>query len=432
MLHGEIAPVKKDTFELTSMQKTHLLEVQDFTEQGPGTIVRDFEALLNLIGDQGLPATPAHQLTIKTLETINQRLTHPLTLNLKRALQKSYPHINGLYLLLRASGLSVIETSGKKVWIKMDRQTLESWRSLNEAERYFALLEAWWGRATEEIIGERKQRFMTIPMKIQKFIEYLTKIGIKKIQHRDEGHMLRYYPGLHNLALMELFGLVSISPAPQTQSQGWEPQHIAMTDWGQALVGSYIEFIMESLSSDAKLDSLIPALAVLYDPIVGFAQWSQAVRPLIKEWRRDLEIAEFQFQPGPQVFKVSLAKDCWRRIAIRGDASMDDLAAAILRAFDFDDDHLYRFSYQDRFGRVVEIDDGRLEEPDEISADQVKVGNLPLTENMRIHFLYDFGDNWEFTLETERVNPDLKIKNPKVLEKHGKAPEQYPEFNEDG
>jgi hypothetical protein len=93
---------------------------------------------------------------------------------------------------------------------------------------------------------------------------------------------------------------------------------------------------------------------------------------------------------------------------------------------------LYRFSYQDRFGRVVEIDDGRLEEPDEISADQVKVGNLPLTENMRIHFLYDFGDNWEFTLETERVNPDLKIKNSKVLEKHGKAPEQYPEFNEDG
>jgi hypothetical protein len=419
--------MQKDNFGLTTTQKNRLLEAQEFSQEGPGTIVRDFEMLLNLIGDQGLPATPAHQLALKNLEMINQRLTHPLELKLKRALQKSYPHINGLYLLLRASGLGVIDTSGKKVWIRLDSETLESWRSLNEAERYFALLEAWWGRASEEIIGEHANRFITIPIKIKGFIEYFIKTDGMKNGRPDDVYMLRYYPGLHNLGLMELFGLVAIRPAPPVEGQGWEPQHIAITDWGQALIGNYMEFIAEALVTDAKLDASIPTLAVLYDPMVGFAQWRRMVQPLIRGWRHDLEVADLEFQRGTHIFKVSLDKNCWRRIAIRGKAFCDELAAAILQAFDFDDEHLYQFSYQDRFGRAIRIDDPHVSS--EVAfADEVKIGDLPLNENTRLHFRYDFADNWRFTLETETVNADLTLKKPKILEKHGKAPKQYPDW----
>jgi hypothetical protein len=80
---------KAHAFELTPTQ-TNLLEAQDFERRAPGTLLRDFEALLNLIGDQGMPVTPAHLFAMNCLETINRNLTYPLELRLKRAMQKSY------------------------------------------------------------------------------------------------------------------------------------------------------------------------------------------------------------------------------------------------------------------------------------------------------------------------------------------------------
>ncbi len=44
---------------------------------------------------------------------------------------------------------------------------------------------------------------------------------------------------------------------------------------------------------------------------------------------------------------------------------------------------------------------------------------------MHIGFLFDFGDNWEFKIQTEGLNVESAIRKPRVLEKHGKAPEQY-------
>jgi hypothetical protein len=91
-------------------EQVRVLETVDFDRQPPGTVLRDFETLLDLLGDSGLPLTPAQRFTMKSLETINRNLTHPLDLRLQRAAQQSYPHINGLYLLLRASGLSLVDT----------------------------------------------------------------------------------------------------------------------------------------------------------------------------------------------------------------------------------------------------------------------------------------------------------------------------------
>jgi len=150
------------------------------------------------------------------------------------------------------------------------------------------------------------------------------------------------------------------------------------------------------------------------------------MRPHIEGWRKDLEIPEPPFQPGPHLFKVSLGAGCWRRIAIGGDASLEELAATILDAFSFDPDHLYRFSYKDRFGRSVEIHHPySAGDIDSASAAEVTVGDLPLYQGMRIGFLFDFGDRWDFDIQTENVNVDSMIAKPQVLERHGEAPEQY-------
>jgi hypothetical protein len=241
-------------FEERTSSRIRLLETQDFEQQAPGTVVQDFETLLSLMGDQGLPVTPSHRFAIKSLETINRSLTHPLDLGLKRAVQKSYPHINGLYLLLRATGLALIDAKLKKPRIKLDSQLMEAWRSLNAAERYFALLKAWWGRATEEIIGERGWASGEILEKTLTFIERFPKTGTLTVSAPQDVETLRYRPGLHNLALLELFGLLEIRLGSLAEGRGWRPERMRLTDWGKALLGSYADFLQQSPDQEKKMD----------------------------------------------------------------------------------------------------------------------------------------------------------------------------------
>ncbi|MTW22570.1 IS1096 element passenger TnpR family protein [Allochromatium palmeri] len=403
----------------------HQFDAPDFERQPPGTILRDFDALLDLIGDQGLPLTPGHLFAMKTLETINQRLAHPLELGLKRAMQKSYPHINGLYLVLRASGLARIDMASKKPRLHLDPVVLASWSALNGAERYFALLKAWWGRSSEGVIGEFESWGGDASMKIVTFLQRLPDAGLT-FKTPQDADWLRYSPGLHHLALLELFGLLDLRAMPPVAGKGWQPERIGLTEWGRSLLGHFAGFMRQPWAPEAESATPIHDAGDFFDPLARFEHWSQLVRPQIPDWRQELEIPASPFQPGQHLFKVSLGAGCWRRIAIGGDAHLDALAATILTAFDFDDtDHLYRFSYQDRFGGTIAIDHPDLAGESDNVADEVKVGDLSLCEGMRISFLFDFGDDWRFELLVERVNAESKSQEPQVLEVHGAAPVQY-------
>ncbi|NEX19467.1 plasmid pRiA4b ORF-3 family protein [Thiorhodococcus mannitoliphagus] len=405
----------------------HQLDTPDFERQPPGSILHDFEALLGLIGDQGLPVTPGHQFAMKTLESINQHLTHPLELGLKRAMQKSYPHINGLYLVLRASGLAWIDTASKKPRLHLDPAVLASWCSLNAAERYFALLKAWWGRSSEEMIGERESWGGDASMRVVQFLKMLPNRGPLTFETPQDAELLRYSPGIHHLALLDLFGLVELRAMPPMEGKGWQPERVDLSAWGRALLGHFAAFMrQQSLVPEAESDMPILDTADFFDSLARFEHWSQLVRPQIPDWRQELEIPEPPFQAGQHLFKVSLGADCWRRIAIGGETDVDDLADTILAAFDFDDsDHLYRFSYQGRFGRTIAIDHPNLAGESEYVADEIKVGDLALRAGMRIDFLFDFGDRWRFELTVEQVSDGPASQEPQLLEAHVRAPVQY-------
>ena len=40
-------------------------------------------------------------------------------------------------------------------------------------------------------------------------------------------------------------------------------------------------------------------------------------------------------------------------------------------------------------------------------------------------YVFDFGDWWEFDVTLERVDPEMLIEEPVVLEQHGEPPSQY-------
>ena len=103
-----------------SRQHERLLRKTVMDENGPGTMLHDFDAFLAFVEEGELPLTGMHQLPRRVLPDLNARLARPLQIGLTRPLQKSYPHVHGLYLLLRASGLTVVQGTDRKPLLGVD------------------------------------------------------------------------------------------------------------------------------------------------------------------------------------------------------------------------------------------------------------------------------------------------------------------------
>jgi len=139
-------------------------------------------------------------------------------------------------------------------------------------------------------------------------------------------------------------------------------------------------------------------------------------------------------QPGPAHFqghtcRVARGPGIWRRLAVPPDISLDGLAGAILRAFKFDSDHLYDFRYRDQRGKLrvyhhPYTDEGPF-------TPEIAVGETDLALKDKMHFTFDYGDNWEFEVRLEQIESEpCRRQRVKVMASARKAPEQYPSFEE--
>ena len=405
-----------------SPEKEEILHNQVVDENGPGTILRDFETVLGFVGPEGIRATPRHGFfPTKLLRQLNSQMTHPIRIDLKRPRQKSYPYINGLYLLLRATALAITEGGGTKCILVLDDTLFQSWRSLNPTERYFTLLETWLLKGAPEMLGEPGSGFYDSHFSKWLFLfRNIPDRGLKIAGDKDKERYINYLPGLYTIALLDLFGLLSVDHAKPEKGKGWRIAGVRRTPFGNALLAA--------LSDYFHSDEYYWNLGIKKD--VVFGQLQPIVQPYFPEWRNSLAIpAEPEFQDGVYVFKVSLGS-VWRRIAIPGQMNFDSLSSSILNAFDFDHDHLYEFSYQNRMGILNRINHPYTDNPP--FTDEVLIGDLALKPGNVITYLFDFGDNWKFDVKLECIDPvDDKIKKPVVLETRGTAPEQYPRWDEE-
>lgn len=146
------------------------------------------------------------------------------------------------------------------------------------------------------------------------------------------------------------------------------------------------------------------------------------------------------------VLKVVLTgwEDVWRRIAIRGNQTLDDLHEAIYKAFDRYDEHLYSF-YLPKPGskgraRIRDAkeyacpfmgDDDQFGDEPPGNAAEAEMSSLGLKPRRKFHYLFDFGDEWWHDIAVEQIDAAAERgKYPRVLEKHGESPPQYPDFDE--
>ena len=218
---------------------------------------------------------------------------------------------------------------------------------------------------------------------------------------------------MHNLALLELFGLVEVGHGSPEQGKGWCIETVARTALGDALLAALHAGFFGDVDNLLALES---------EEKVPFGVVQQALQPYFPAWRKNLSVPEWSFREGAHVFKVSLGP-IWRRIAVPARLTLDDLASAILNAVRFDHDHLYLFSYRNRFGVEDQVHHPYSDEGP--AADEVAIGDMPLRVGQTMTFLFDFGDRWEFDVALEHVDPEMEIEKPVVLEKHGNPPKQY-------
>ncbi len=409
--------IEKPTLQPEDKTTLQNLTIDDFS---PGTILHDFDALLNLLKAGPLAITTSGQLPLASVTEINALLTHPVQLGLQRPQQKSYPPVLGLYLLLRASGLTSLGGTTKRPLLLLEDSVYQQWTKMNPTERFGTLLETWILRGKKEFLGDRPSFFDAIPnnlMNASMFFLKIPKEGQGFTGHKTDLQGLSYIPGLHNLGLMSLFGMIDIDTFPPEPGEGWRLKMIRRTATGTALLRVlYVLFLDE-------LDSILDDEAEEEIEALPFHSLQPALQPYFPAWKNTLTFHEAAFRAGTYTFKVSLGQ-VWRRIAIDASESLDRLASIILDGFKFEDDHLYEFSYKNRYGleeRVAHpfMDEGPFT-PD------IKIGDVFLPIGQTMTFLFDFGDNWQFAMMLESVDATKATSKSRIIEKKGKAPEQYP------
>lgn len=390
------------------------LASQNIDEGGLGSILVDFELLLSFIEDGVRSTGKYHLLPMGQLSELDQRMTNPLRPRLKRPQQRSYPHLNGLYLLLRATQLGIAEGYGKSSGkLTLNSAMYKQWLQLNPTERYFNLLEAWLRRSCWDAVGLRgggqmnhvalnaRDLWISIPTAGRRFSR----------KEGGQGALLYSLERSCTLALLELFGLMAVERAEPDEGQSWRVTEVRHTPFGDELLQIVFNEIEQELFAHQNCTA-------------EFGHWQPILRSYFPRWVNNLMIAEPKFRDGAYYFKVSLGKP-WRRIAIPAKSDLDDLAECIIRAFDFDGDHLYGFQFAARDGHQIHVEHPEIDDA-ETHTDKLTIGELPLSERQSMQFEYDFGSNWQFEVQLERIEPEgAKISKPTIVESRGKAPVEY-------
>lgn len=190
------------------------LRDQTITGDQPGTVLHDFRVLLDVLGTKGVQAAGKYNLLpIKIIGDLDSRLSRPLRLasKMKRPQIRSHPYIQGLNLLLRASGLSRVEGVGDKARLVLDPEMMVQWDRLNPTEQYFHLLEAWLRHGRPEMVGERASPFGEMLSDCLLTWRHVRTHGQRfDVKRPQDVYLFGISRDFYKLALMDLFRLVGV------------------------------------------------------------------------------------------------------------------------------------------------------------------------------------------------------------------------------
>lgn len=377
------------------------------------TAVADFERLLQYaVEHKGIPVSENYSLFVmKTLPTLNMLLANPIKQNQQRPLQKNFPHLHALNAMLRLSGLAHIMQNKNERLLMIDEAAYQSWNSLTNIEKYWNLLPILILPKFSEALGERESFISSHSCLMWLVHSAHDEFSFETFQDQKK---FAYTIPNHYLGFFDLFGFVTIERAEPELGRGWRFTSIKPTAFGITIANLMLKNRAKMISDCLEEESITEVRRIFHT----------AMSSEIPSWNHNLIIFPPKPAVGLHIFKVSLHKS-WKIIAIDAEETLSTLAYTILDAFDFDSDHLYYFDYADWRGVPKKIYHEYVSDAEHL-VDDYTIGSLNLQIGQSMTFLFDFGDNWEFNLCLEELNPAEVIDQPKVL-KSGRnpAPVQY-------
>jgi len=151
-------------------------------------------------------------------------------------------------------------------------------------------------------------------------------------------------------------------------------------------------------------------------------------------------------RPDRNVYRIKVAlmgnKRIYRKIAIRGDHTLDDLHEAVFYAFDREEEHMYSFFFPasaTKSKRVI-MNSPEFSPSDpwgsqtvsgESDTAKTTISSLGLMMKQKFYYLFDWGDEWWHELTFEGVCSTEVNTLPVVTVRKGESPSQYPDFEDE-
>jgi hypothetical protein len=460
------------------------LTAQQISPGDPGTILKDVNALLEFVGPDGIITNSDNaSLPSKLLPELNAKAAYSIELSLKRPLLRDYPNLAGIFVLLRV--MDLLQMKGNR--LAVCPAAWDGWRGLNFTEQYFALLETLLFQAQSSVLGA-KTNYREEPQSFAMATVFLSQLN-ERWSYYDHYDSVRYLgpqgelPTWHLFAQQQL-GLIEIRPREFIEQErrdwggrGWLVGGARLTAWGTAVTWALLEAwekmedetasVNDQATSEAdELPAGFGGMALpLFDlpgaqesdpparpegsqaeedaedepaeskPAAEFGMLQPIFHPYFPEWQKVYARPTREVRRGAHIFKVTLAGwqggggGIWRRLAVPPNCSLDGLAGAILDAFKFDSDHMYDFRYRDQRGKPQVYNHPYTSEGPFTT--EIAVGELEMAIKDTMIFTFDYGDNWQFAVRLEQIEAKAcRQQRVKVIASAGKAPAQYPSFEE--
>ncbi|MDC3417434.1 plasmid pRiA4b ORF-3 family protein [Aquibacillus salsiterrae] len=406
----------------------------------PSSIIKDFRIYLTYLQKNKIKLTKANAyFTKKDLLAIYSLITHDNIEVPKHSTQIGYPKIHLFYhLSINLDFIRIKRTQTSALALVQSKQ-IDEFMELTSTEQYVTLLEVFWMETDwEDLQGET---WNIEPNNVDLLFEELENYPANKViqlkQYKDiENTVYRYgqffyYFSYFGFWTFEIDEIESNKPdrPKRTVAQSimltpffkqvshilletWYPYQEKKLDQSFHLLTNLFNLpneIMEEINLE-KPQSKISLISLL-KPLFPSGQLNTTLKKQVS------------FIRGTYLLKVKLHQSCWRVLELSSSHTLLDVHNLIQMAFNFDDDHLYAF-YMDgkKFSKHHYIAPMGSEGP---YVDEVKIGDMNLYEEQSFLYLFDFGDEWEFDIQVEKIIEGEEVPNPRIKDEYGKAPNQY-------
>jgi hypothetical protein len=413
------------------------------TEDWPTPIIKDYDHFLVKVQEPSAYLTKTKfWLNRATLYSLNQDVLTLQTNATPKTDQIYYPLLNFFYhISLSANLLQVVRVKAK--FRLKATNLLSEYQQLSHAEKFFALFEAFWVNCDWVDMSKNVGYASDIPQN-NHFFEVLWSIPAnKEISIKEFSKRTGYYYGLGIGIIIQIlsfcglltYQLKKLSKEEQYTKGYFKIKSLTISDIGHKFFGILNEkrpFELWNMSYRWELGGAeFPGQDFEDESVKPESFYIPFTQIISKEnvLNKGLPVLKPHNTSGTYIFKVCLG-EVWRTIAIFGKDSLEELHMAIQDAFDFDNDHLYAFSLDPlRLNPRKSFNDSRGEESP--YADEAMIGKLNLYEGQHLLYIFDFGDWWEFDVEVMTIKSEPHFGGYKILERHGKSPEQYPEYDDE-